>query len=401
MSGRGSRRQRRQEDRNKQKELLRQDESKNENPSSSFAKRIFNGKVLKYTIAATLALAGSELAREQLKSTTPSKPDYSLELVLLAHDGRGNALNLINEMDRAIQNGEPFKIMFTESAGQTASNFEIYDHINGEFSIEIKNKYNALQKLGYTPKQAEALLQKSDLPKMDRFSAIVFIGAAIRDIKMLPIESYTESEAEKQLKDIKRGSELVREKKNVLYKSNPTLKELMLVQKEEESILIDDDISRNHEVSNGIVKRFDDALKRFPYLRSEQSKGRPLRAIGWMGYAHSPIFYELDHSNKKISIEIKKYHDYRFPITERIIDEMTYKRELTEREAYLIAIEKRYIVPTIQQLSAQGIDNPINQSVIDGLMGLTQAQLEDLDEKSSKISDPKLRTQFILKQLLK
>jgi len=85
---------------------------------------------------------------------------------------------------------------------------------------------------------------------------------------------------------------------------------------------------------------------------------------------------------------------------------MTYPRPYTEREAYLIALEGRYIRPVLENknllhaISSEPDGKNIGKRLIGNALGLSQQQIEDLDKKSLNVSDISERWAFILNQVI-
>jgi hypothetical protein len=406
------RKQRRETDRSAQKELLRKDNKKGENLYGSFLRNMLKSKILRYTFATALALGSFEVAREQIPLIRGTKPKYDLTLVLLEHDGESNAKRLFDEVDFEAENGRPYKIFFSEASTQLSSTY-VEDVIGDDkYSSKIRNDYRSLLDSGYSKSQAEMRILQISKPYListaDRelvesekeFYARLIVCAAVRGIKILPLESRSQAEVERDVAALSRYEEV----NDRLHKNGPnlSLKELIPFYLEEQKDRLDYTTNRNYEINQNIERRFDQALEIFPELRIERLKGNQLRAIGFIGYAHGRFL--SPHRNINIKEEEYEITD---PIGAKILrNTLPTQRPYTKRESYIVALDDRYISPVLnhidlfqQWLPPEKIQG-LPKRLVDGTLNLTEAQLEDIDKGSLKISTSGERWAYILNQII-
>ncbi|MGD0728992.1 MAG: hypothetical protein ABR981_02860 [Candidatus Micrarchaeaceae archaeon] len=403
MSGKSARRQRRKEVRKAEKELLRKEKGKDKTiPGGGF----FRNKVLAYTLAGTLALGSLEIAREQLPFFTGKKPKYDLTLVLIEHAGEDNAKILLDKVDKAQNDGRPYKIFFLESANQQSSTYRRDAIAYNKFCSEIRTNYLSLIDKGYTPYNAESIVEKKIFQETNnaeaekRFFKVLSAGLAIRGIKVLFLESRNATEIAEDTMAMNKYLSIDKEMHKV--GSTLSLKELTVFYNQKHAEEIKYTERRNNEINADLENRFEEAASIFPELNFERLKGNQLRAIGFMGFSHGRFL----STHKDISIRMEEYESSSRPISEKIALDMTYPRPYTEREAYLIALEGRYIRPVLENknllhaISSEPDGKNIGKRLIGNALGLSQQQIEDLDKKSLNVSDISERWAFILNQVI-
>lgn len=355
-------------------------------------------RVLTYSLVGALAL-GSWLAYERLPSLLGMKPHYSLELVFLNHGNTNSAESFVEEIDTAERAGRPFNIMFAENAGQRDTDYmEAVLSMNKKFSI-IRGNYLLLLKKGYSEKEAEAKVRtmthiRTGDTAEETFLQYVFTAAGAHGLKILPLESITGSNI-KRYNDVYNHNRAIRKDVEKRISANRTLEEVAQgeLALEEDFLKLND--SRNIQVVAGLPERFSQALSAFPELRSETAKGKQLRAIGYMGYEHSPFFYNQKQSNGKIDLKLERVKDSQHPILERIVDTMATPRQFTRREALLIALEELYVGRAVEYLSENG-HSELARKLTDNSLALSERQLEKIDQESAAVKDPKERAAFVL-----
>ncbi len=381
-------------------DLRKADEPEGQKSPHSLFGRLMR-RPLTYAVGGAIALGGW-FASEHT-SFTAATPHCSLQLVFLNHGDTNSAERFVEEIDSAEAAGKPFSIMFAENAGQQDTHYmERVINMNRKFAV-IRNNYLTLRKWGYGEKEAEAKARtmthiSTGNPAEEAFMQYVFTAAGAHGLKLMPLESIS-AQALKDYDESYAHNREVRKRVDAQIKTNTTLEELAASEMELEASFLKLNDSRNAQVANGLPERFRQALDAFPELRREAAEGKELRAIGYMGYEHSPFFYGSNLTNGTVSLVPERIKDDQFPIMERIIDSMASPRQFTKREALLIALQEMYVGPAVKYLGANGRAQT-GQTLIDNAMTLGEAQLEKLDGESAAIPDPRQRAGFVLNSLL-
>jgi hypothetical protein len=395
LSGRNAKKQRKQVVQNqKTTELLRRE--------NGFNRRKFLG----YSLSALTIGSVATVIKEQTPFIIGTKKPYALKLFFLVHTGENNSNRVIKEMESAYHSGKPFKILFFENANQIDSDYEKHTLIINNKLLSAEEQYRALLSKGSTKQEALAKIRRFiDAHSVDQdqseFSNAILAEAAIRGIKALPIESYGLDEWEEYKKE-SAAYQLIKEKRITLASNNADLGELMRCEIESSEVDRNYMIRRNNNVIQHIEKRFEIALKLFPSLRTERLVGNSLQALGYMGYDHSLMLPGLSAREKEsglIEVSSEKLRDKSCALSESITDSMVDYRPLTTREAYLIALEGRYLSSLLAQ-AGKVYNAEIADRLIERAQALTEFDLRELDKNSSKIKDPNQRGTFIVNTVL-
>jgi hypothetical protein len=354
-------------------------------------------KTFTYALISATAVAGIWVADKQMPFWTGAKKDYSIEMVFLKHDSTEEALQLFVHIDKEKAEGHPIKVMFTEAADENRSNYERDVRYTNDKLVQIGKAYKALIAEGYPPSQAESECL-SGMSGIDQFNKVVCLQAAIRDIKVLPLESHSDEECKNVAIYYSYNSEMNSKWSNLVARNAP-LKDLMQHQLELASGLEKLGLVslRNQEVATNLSKRFEEAVKLFPELRLERLKGNQIRAIGWMGLQHRPIEQLVDYSDPKVEFSTTEYID-KFSISAGVLGAISRDRPFTEREAYLLAIDQRYVKDNIGQIIRE--DPEAAEKLVQNALKLNLPDLRLLDTESSGIANREDRGIFILNGLI-
>jgi hypothetical protein len=358
-------------------------EIRKDNPGTFL--RTFKSKVLACTLAAVTLIGSFELAKEHnLIHVSDTGPKYFLNVVFLEHTGVDHATKVLNEIDLAAKQGKPYKIMFMEDAFSKSSNYEEKAVADNNLFKSINDHYISLLNSGLSPKEAEQRCRIDVNINTDDFRKTLIIGCAIRGIKFMAIEAHSEEGSKKSVGFVSDLNAPGKPSLQDLLSNNVPLNILAQYNLDVDKQTVESTILRDHDIVSGLSKRFDQAIKLFPELGTAQE----VRAIGLLGIAHEPIYYEFDHSNKRLSFTKEEYVDWD-SILQRVFveNQKDDTKPITMRQAELISIDQIWSMPQMTQLKAT---NPtIVMKAINEIMKMRQDQLEQLDceSKETNVND--------------
>jgi hypothetical protein len=366
------------------------------------ARSIFNSlrrNLARYSLLGTGALtiaAAGWFAGRQMPFWTGSKTEYALTVDFVNHDSIDSAQAMNSEIDAAAASGKPYSIIFYEAAAQGSSNYVSSTIGMNHYLGQARQWYNTQMASGeHTQSETEAAVVSSlhlntGDSQSEAFGDVLFAHAVAKDIKVMPFEAYSASD---QAEDKKFATtyENLKSEWNELYATNATLNQLMKFEIKNSILTLTNAIYRNHEISRHTAEKFDTAKRIFPMLRIERWVfGEQIRAIAFIGSAHSEL--RIDGTDR-LSVT-NEYNDIGHLVPSMINAGISTPRQLTEREAYLVAINNRWMSSILAEVSQD--DSALASRMINNLMSLSLEQLRTIDDESSKIQDPYNRALYVL-----
>lgn len=359
-------------------------------------------KVIAYTLASAIAATGAWFAHKQISPQTVAKPEYSLEIVFLNHGSDQDAIRFLEEIDEAKRAGKPFKFVFIENAGQKESEYKTNVLAANRQLSELRQYYLSLTNMGLSTEEAEESCRERISPhginvSGHNFIPIVLAGCAIRDLKIMPIESYQIKEAD--MISTNNNTEILHTELIGLLQKNATLGEIASFEKKYWEETSKEVKFRNDTITRGLDGKFKEARELFPELKTSLGNGETLSAIGFIGEMHAPLYYELSQTDQHVSFKEKIYFSgSKDTLMGRIVASMDKIRPLTEREAYLAAIDDRVISPLSNEIGKT--NTKLISELRDGAFNLNLNELEELNIESSKILNVRERCIFIANKIL-
>lgn len=357
--------------------------------------RTFKGKALACTLVAATLIGSFELAKEHdLIHFSDTGPKYSLNVVFLEHTGADHATKVLDEIDLAAKQGKPYKIMFMEDAYSKSSNYEEKAVADNNLFEAINDHYVSLLNSGLSQKEAEQKCRVDVQINTDDFRKTLIIGCAIRRIKFMAIEAHSEEGSKISTGFVSDLNAPGKPGLQDLLSNNVPLKVLAKYNLDVDKQTMGSTIFRDHDIVSGLNQRFDQAIKLFPELGTEHE----VRAMGVLGIAHEPIYYEFDHSNKRLSFTKEEYVDWD-SILQRVFveNQKDDTKPITMRQAELISIDQIWSMPATAELKAT--NSAIVTKAINKIMTISQEQLEQLDSKAPK-SNIDDRGRFLLRSIV-
>jgi hypothetical protein len=379
---------------------IRKESTTNEPHTGRPILRHLRRKALTYALIGTTVLGGW-FVYEQLPFWTGTKKAYSMELIFLGHNSSKSAMYLLNEIDQASKSGKPFKVLFVENAGLSTSDYKNFVETLNFGLSKVKREYFERLQQGFSKQKAEEVCIKlvrqeivgANNSENNEFIVTLAFGAAIRGLVVLPIEVHSVEEAQEVNRDSIISNTILARRRELIMRNAP-LKEFMLDCKRLNDLVIREYEFRNAEIVKGLDTRFDDAIKFFPSLGWERLKGSDLRAIGFMGVQHYlPIRNAYPYKTSRVDFH-PEHHTYNYSLTD-IIHSNRQPGPLTEREAYLIAIDKLFLAHLNFEKLSQ-VYPKFGETLIENAMGLTVEELRRIDTESSAILDFDAKGRFIL-----
>lgn len=359
-------------------------------------------KTLTYALVVATAVGGLWLADKQIPFLTGSEKEYSIKMVFLEHDTAEDAERFLNEVDKESSKGQPVKVLFLEAAGEKSEDYDKNVKYSNQVQAYIRKEYADLVHQGMDPAAARQRCISDQNSGDKGFSGTLLVGAALRDIKILPLEKYSDDEADLQLQAF---SKLVYDQQlgqAGIGDRVGTVDQVVKVEQEDQNFYQKYGIDWNRTVktAKGIPDRFKDAVRLFPYLRLERLEGKPVRAMGFMGLNHGSLKFLFNSPNVEFSAEIltDPYSITRSVYSERVERSVTNESPLTERELRLIAIDRLYIGRNMNKLIQY---NPqIASEIVSNAMGLNDQELNNIIKDSEQIPDDNKRGIFMLNKLV-
>ena len=286
------------------------------------------------------------------------------------------------------------KIMFMEDAYSKSSNYEEKAVADNNLFEAINDHYVSLLNSGLSQKEAEQKCRVDVQINTDDFRKTLIIGCAIRRIKFMAIEAHSEEGSKISTGFVSDLNAPGKPGLQDLLSNNVPLKVLAKYNLDVDKQTMGSTIFRDHDIVSGLNQRFDQAIKLFPELGTEHE----VRAMGVLGIAHEPIYYEFDHSNKRLSFTKEEYVDWD-SILQRVFveNQKDDTKPITMRQAELISIDQIWSMPATAELKAT--NSAIVTKAINKIMTISQEQLEQLDSKAPK-SNIDDRGRFLLRSIV-
>lgn len=353
----------------------------------------------KIALGSALAFGSIRMAQKQIPFITHAKPVYSMKVAFLTHNTNKHANQMLADMDLASKKGKPVKLLFIELAGARSKTYMRDVKALDSDLVSTKNKFTALVKRGVSKETAFEECKKSlgKARKMnDEFLISLFTGAAIRGVKVLPIEEYSEREFvqmnEMSKKIMRSESEWER-----LCNSNATLGEL--VQNEMKKTKMANDLQklRNKRIAEGMEKRLDLAVKIFPQLKLERLKGKEINAMGNLGLWHNKMYFDFNHANKRVRMDRELYLD-KYALAERIMSQGKTAEEMTKKDYYMLVIGLRYFDPNVKTIAQT--NSKLAEEFLNRALNTSEEKYVEIDRESAKISDPTKRGKFVMNSII-
>ena len=219
------------------------------------------------------------------------------------------------------------------------------------------------------------------------FASELIFGAAKRGLVIIPLESFTKQEQDA-------ANDYMRTIRQLGSQNCATLGEMAKVAMESYNAGLVINAERDAEVSKSIKKRFDDALWIFPSLGVSHLEGEEIRGIGFMGLAHRSIVFDASDRNVEIGKSVVVDNA---SIIQRVYASFERHDPINKRGGYLIAIGEIF-EPVMAPLRST---NPgMAQRFADRVMGMTDAQLEELDRRSAGIADETSRRVILANEIM-
>jgi hypothetical protein len=358
-------------------------------------------KTLTHVLAGAAAVAGLWLVDKQMPFWTGSEKEYSIKMVFLEHDTADDANRFLKEVDKESSNGQPVQVLFLEAAGEKSEDYDNSVKTSNSNLADIRKEYADLINQGIG---ADAAKQKciSDQNSGDKgFSGTLLVGAALRNMKILPIEKYTDDEAGMQMQAF---NKLVYERQlgqAGIGDRFSTVEEVVKVEQGDQDFYQKYGIDWNRTVktANGLPDRFNDAVRLFPHLRLERLEGKQVKAMGFMGLNHGSMKFLFNSPKVEFSSETltDPYSISRSVYAERVERSISNESPLTDRELRLIAIDILYVGRNMDKLIQY---NPqIARQIVSNAMALTDSELQNMVRDSEQITDDNKRGVFIFNKL--
>ncbi len=353
----------------------------------------------KLALGGALVFGAARMAQKQIPFITHAKPVYSMKVAFLTHNTSKHANQMLAEMDLASKKGKPVKLLFIELAGARSKTYAQDVKSLDSDLVSARNKFTALTKKGVSKEIAFEECKKSlgQARKMtDDFLISLFTGAAIRGVKVLPIEEYSEREFVQMNEMSKRIMQSESEWER-LCNSNATLGELVQNEMKKNKMANDLQKLRNKRIAEGMEKRLDLAVNIFPQLKLERLKGKEINVMGNLGLWHNKMYFDFNHANKRVRMDRELYLD-KYALAERVMSQGKTAEEMTKKDYYMLVIGLRYFDPNIKTLAQK--DPKLAKEILNRALNASEEMYIEMDRESAKIKNPVERGKFVMNSII-
>ncbi len=373
----------------RKKEMLRQEE----------VARQSRRRFLRIGLGTAAAVGLGSFGYSIFPDIAKNRRTYNLRMIFLDHNSIQDAARLLRHIDEEKAKGRPVGVLFIENR-VISSNYDSFAVRQNKVLSAIHQIYSNLLRSGTNPQKAlkEAgsyldLNLKNQIGSMSSrnsglgFLGFLYLGAAIRGLKIMPAEAYPKIEYDLITADSAAYNKSIAE--FVDNVRSATLGRLMELEKERENIALRVKRARDMNVENNIKERLEDAVRIFPEL----GNGTAVNAVLCMGFEHELIYETMKRrrlGNLAVSMELYPLKYEIFPTGVH-----NFYRPFTTREAYLVAIEELGFAYEMKRLSASRPD--MVGVAVRHALSMTEAQLQQLDRNSSRVQNYSERFRLIMR----